>query len=69
VLRLRPRTQYVMGNVSMLTFSKPSAFSFFEDHSAAARSAGDPAGRGPMRVVSSLTKSQATGSRRAWSRS
>ncbi len=59
-----PRIQAVIGNASMRTFSKPNDFSFFADHSAAARSAGDPAGRGPMRVVSSLAKSHATDSPR-----
>ena len=51
-----PRTQAVIGKVSMCTLSKPSAFRRAAAHSAARCSLSEPAGRGPKRVVSSLTQ-------------
>ncbi len=51
-----PRTQAVIGKLSMCTLSKPSAFRRAAAHSAACCSLAEPAGRGPKRVVSSLTQ-------------
>ena len=51
-----PRTQAVTGKGSRCTFSKPSAFRRASAQSAAACSLAEPEGRGPKRVVSSLTQ-------------
>ena len=50
-----PRTQAVRGNGSSRAFSKPSACKRATAQAAACRSLAEPAGRGPKRVVSSLT--------------
>jgi len=50
-----PRTQAVIGKLSMCTFSKPRALRRVAAQPAACCSLVDPAGRGPKRVVSSLT--------------
>ena len=51
-----PRTQAVIGKLSMCTLSNPRSFRRAAAHSAAACSLAEPAGRGPKRVVSSLTQ-------------
>jgi len=54
-----PRFQAVIGKLSMCTFSKPSVLSLVAAQAAACCSLVEPAGRGPKRVVSSLTHGQA----------
>jgi len=51
-----PRTHALSGKLSMCTFSKPSALSRAAAQAAACCSLCDPAGRGPKRMVSSLTQ-------------
>jgi len=54
-----PRIQAVMGKVSVCTLVKPRALRCVTAQSAAWCSLSEPAGRGPKRVVSSLTQSHA----------